>query len=270
VVSLDFIELLPRSGQVNCILVVVDKLSKYSYFIALSHPFTASGVAQAFLTQVYRLHGMPTTIISDRDKIFPSTFWQELFKLANVKLLMSSAYHPHTDSWTERVNQCMETFLMCFVHTCPKQWSKWLALAEYWYNTSHHASLCRSPFEVLYGHTPRHFGITSTDSSPVQELKAWLKERELMTQVIKQHLIRTQLRMKSQAHKKRSDVSFAMGDKVFLKLQQYVLSSLASRVHQKLAFKYFGSYEITARIGIAAYHLALPAFSVIHPVFHVS
>jgi len=91
---MDFVEGLPQSHGYNCILVVVDRFSKFSHFLALKHPFTALGVAKIFMQQVYRLHGLPSSIISDRDKIFLSTLWQELFKLANVQLKMSSAYHP--------------------------------------------------------------------------------------------------------------------------------------------------------------------------------
>jgi hypothetical protein len=91
---MDFIEGLPTSGYANCIMVVVDKFSKFSHFVPLHHPFTAVKVAQSFLDSVYRLHGMPTHLISDRDPIFTSQFWKELFRLAQVKLCMSSAYHP--------------------------------------------------------------------------------------------------------------------------------------------------------------------------------
>ena len=90
-ISMDFIEGLPRSGGKNCILVVVDKFSKFSHFIPLSHPFTAAVIAKTFMQHVYRLHGLPQSIVSDRDKVFTSQFWQELFKLAKVQLRMSSA-----------------------------------------------------------------------------------------------------------------------------------------------------------------------------------
>jgi transposase InsO family protein len=104
VTTMDFIEGLPRSGKMNAILVVVDKFSKFSHFLPLSHPFTALAVAKVFFSKVYRLHGMPMTIISDRDRIFTSNLWKELFKLAGVTLSMSSTYHPQTDGQTERVN----------------------------------------------------------------------------------------------------------------------------------------------------------------------
>lgn len=161
VTSLDFIEGIPQSTRYNTILVVIDKFTKYSHFLPLAHPFTALQVAQLYLANVYKLHGLPTTIISDRDRIFTSTVWQELFKLIDTQLAMSSSYHPQTDGQTERLNQCLETFLRCTVNSCPKQWSQWLPLAEFWYNTSYHSALGQSPFEVLYGHPPRHFGITN-------------------------------------------------------------------------------------------------------------
>jgi hypothetical protein len=125
---MDFIERLPKSGSANCILVVVDKFSKYSHFIPLLHSFTVISAAQTFLDSLYRLHGMPLAIISYRDRVFISTFWQELFKLTQTTLQMSSSYHPQSNGQTERINQCLEIFLRCFVHTCPKQWHKWIPL----------------------------------------------------------------------------------------------------------------------------------------------
>jgi hypothetical protein len=270
VISMDFIEGLPRSSSANCILVVVDRFSKFAHFLPLLHPFFAQQVAQLFLDQVYRLHGMPTHIVSDRDRIFTSTFWRELFRLAQTSLCMSSAYHPQSDGQTERVNQCLETFLRSFVHSCPKRWSKWLTLAEFWYNTSCHSSTQRSPFEVLYGHPPRHFGLTPLAVSAASDVDTMLSERAIMLDSVRQHLLRAQQRMKHQAGKRRSDRSFNEGDLVYLKLQPYVQSSLAPRAHQKLSFKYFGPFKILTKIGSVAYKLDLPASSSVHPVFHVS
>ena len=161
------------SGSVNCILVVVDIFSKYAHFIGLKHPFTASSVAKLFFSNVFKLHGLPQAIVSDRDHIFTSKFWQELFKLAKVDLRMSTAYHPQSDGQTERVNQCLETFLRCYTHACPKQWSSWLDLAEYWYNTSFHTVVGCSPFEVMYGYAPGAFGIEAAHNSSITNLASW-------------------------------------------------------------------------------------------------
>ena len=106
---MDFIKGLPKSNGKDVIIVVVDRLSKYAHFMALSHPYSAVTVAQLFLTHIFKLHGLPSSIISDRDPIFVSSFWEELFKLQGVELLKLTSYHPQTDGQSEVVNRCLET-----------------------------------------------------------------------------------------------------------------------------------------------------------------
>jgi len=212
VITMDFIKGLPQSKSANAILVVVDKFSKFAHFIPLRHPFTAAVVARVFQDTVYRLHGWPKTIISDRDRVFTSKFWQLLFCSAGANLHLSSSYHPQTDRQTERVNQCLETYLRCFVHACPSQWSRWLSLAKIWYNSSTHSALGRSPFEVLCGFPPRHFGLNVDALQDVPDLHDWMQQCELMQSVVKQHLLRANARMKRQADKHRSERQFAVGD----------------------------------------------------------
>lgn len=101
---------------------------------------------------------------------------------------MSSSYHPQSDGQTEGLNQTMETFLRCFVNACPSKWSSWLALAEFWYNTSPHSATGLSPFEALYGHPPLHFGISVLEDVAVPELANWLQDRQVITDLIRQHL----------------------------------------------------------------------------------
>jgi hypothetical protein len=127
---MDFVEWLPQSGFANCTLVMVDKFTKYAQFLSLKHPYTASSVARLYLDQVYRLHGLPLSIVSDKDMVFTSKFWSELFSLAQVKLPMSIAYHPESDGQSKSVNHCMKTFLRCFTSAYPTKWLQRLPLAE--------------------------------------------------------------------------------------------------------------------------------------------
>lgn len=250
---------------------MVDKLSKYAHFIGLQHPFTVSTVTAAFMDNIHKLHGLPESIVTDRDRIFTSRFWLEIAALTGIKLRMSSSHHPQTDDQSERVNQCLEAYLRCFSHACPTKWAQWLSLAEYWYNTSGHSALKgKSPFEVLYGHQPCHFGLSADDTCTVPDLDAWLQDRALMLRLLQQHLERVRARMKHQADKKRSDRVFQVGDFVYLKLQPYIQSSVAPRAHHKLLFKFYGPFKVLERVGASAYRLQLPEHSRIHPVLHVS
>lgn len=261
---------LPTSHGFDCILVVVDLFSKYSHFIGLKHPFTALSVAKQFMLHIYKLHGLPHAIVSNRDKIFTSMLWQELFRLAGVELRMSSAYHPQSDGQTERVNQCMETFLRCFANAVPSKWHDWLHLAEFLYNTAWHSALNQSPFCVLYGQTPRQMGIDAASACLVSFLDDWFQQKALIQTLIQHHLACAKTRMKSQADKNRTKRSFDVGAWVYVKLQPYIQSSVAARSNQKLSYRFFGPYLITDKIGSIAYKLQLPASSIVHPIFHVS
>lgn len=126
-VSVDFITGLPRSRGYEAILVVVDRLTKYSNFVPLKHPYTAKGIAEIFVREVVRLHGVPKSLVSDKDPLFMSLFKKEIFKLQGTMLKMSTAYHPQTDGQTEVTNRCLETYLRCFITDQPKNWSLWLS-----------------------------------------------------------------------------------------------------------------------------------------------
>lgn len=153
-VSMDFVEGLPKAQGKNVILVVVDRFTKYSHFIPLAHPYKAQDIVTLYFDNVFKLHGLPKVIVTDRDPIFTSALWQAMFKNLGVDLHLSSAYHPQADGQTERVNQCLENYLRCMCFNSPKRWIHWLSLAEWWYNTSFHTSLNMTPFQALYGFPP--------------------------------------------------------------------------------------------------------------------
>jgi hypothetical protein len=199
-----------------------------------------------------------------------SNMWQELFKLFDTQLIMSSSYHPQTDDQTERLNQCLETYLRCAVHASSGKWFHWLPLAEFWYNTTYHTALGHSPFEVLYGHPPRHFGITDMNACSVPDLSEWLCNRQEFTSMLLLQLARAQQRMKAQADKHRSKREFQVGDLVYLKVRPYVQISIAPQSCQKLSFRFFDPYRILQRVGAMAYKLDLPVHARIHNVVHVS
>jgi hypothetical protein len=109
---------------------------------------------QFFMDNIFKLHGMPDSIISDKDPTFTSNFWQEIFKIQGTQLHLITAYHPQNDGQTEIVNKCLETFLMCFASDRQHQCAQWLPLAEWWYNTSYHTSTHMTSFEEVYGQNP--------------------------------------------------------------------------------------------------------------------
>ncbi|KAM1132447.1 hypothetical protein FF1_046837 [Malus domestica] len=269
-ISMDFIVGLPNCKGKTVIMVVVDRLSKYSHFVPMAHPYTAASVAQLFLEHIFKLHGMPNSIVSDRDPIFISAFWKELFKLHNAKLCMSSGYHPQTDGQTEVMNRCLETYLRCFVGGQPKKWVQWLSWAEWCFNTSYHTSSKFTPFELVYGYSPPHITPYEPGSTKFASVEQCLVERDKVLEILKRNLELAQTRMKSQADQKRSERSFAVGDMVYIKLIPYQLQSLAAHSYHKLLPRFYGPYKVLSRVGDVAYKLELPAMSKVHPVFHVS
>ncbi len=116
---MDFVKGMPTSSKQNVILVIVDRFTKYVHFIPLSHPYTASKVAALFLQNVVKFHGLPSSIVSDRDTAFTSLFWEKLFRRQGVDLAMSSSYHPQSDGQTEVVNKSLEHYLRAFAADKP-------------------------------------------------------------------------------------------------------------------------------------------------------
>ncbi|GAU42021.1 hypothetical protein TSUD_90550 [Trifolium subterraneum] len=268
--SIDFITGLPKSRGYEAVLVVVDRLSKYSHFILLKHPYTAKSIAEIFVKEIVRLHGIPQSVVSDRDPLFVSNFWMELFKLQGTKLKMSSAYHPETDGQTEVINRCLESYLRCFASDQPKMWSHWISWSEFWYNTTFHVSIGKTPFEVVYGRKPPSIIRFLPFETKVEAVALELNERDEALSQLKIHLKKAQEQMVAYANKKRRDLSFTVGEWVFLKLRPHRQQSVIKRINQKLAARFYGPFKILKKIGAVAYRLQLPDHSKIHPVFHVS
>ncbi|WVZ14811.1 hypothetical protein V8G54_012377 [Vigna mungo] len=207
-ITMDFIEGLPNSFGNQVIFVVVDILSKDAHLMALQHPYITAVVAQCFLDNIFKLHGFPATITSDRDPIFISQFWKDFMAVQG--------------------------------------WSKWLPLAEWWYNTTYHNSIKASPYEIVYGQTPRNHLPYLPGESRV--------ELEIL-KLAKFHMKRAQERMKKFADKHKFEREFHIGDLVYVKLHPYKQIFVAFRSNVKLAPKYYGPYPILEKIGVVAYKL---------------
>ncbi|KAJ9558566.1 LOW QUALITY PROTEIN: hypothetical protein OSB04_013180 [Centaurea solstitialis] len=254
--SMDFIVGLQKSKGYDTLLVVVDRLSKYSHFILMRHPYTAKSVAEVFVREVVRHHGIPKSI--------------ELFRLQGTKLNMSSANHPESDGQTEVINRCLETYLRCFAIDQPCLWARWIPWAEFWYNSTFHGSMGRSPFEIVYGHKPPSVVQFFPGKIRVEAVGEELRDRDEALKQLKSHLANAQSIMKEQCDRKRRDITFALGECVYVKLKPYRQLTMAKRISQKLSARFFGPFKILERIGPVAYKLELPLTSRIHPVIHVS
>ncbi|GMI71846.1 hypothetical protein HRI_000853900 [Hibiscus trionum] len=152
----------------------------------------------------------------------------------------------------------------------PKDWSEWLHLAEWWYNTTFHSVIRTTPYQALYGQPPPIHLPYIAGESMVAAVDRSLQAREAAIKMLRFHLQRAQDRMKNQADKKRKECEYLVGDWVFLKLQPYRQQTVSARSGQKLASRWFGPFRIVEKIGAVAYKLELPENSRVHPVFHVS
>jgi hypothetical protein len=151
VVTMNFITKLPRtSKQHNSIMVVVEKLTKVARFIPVKSGHKETDIAEIYIHEIAKLHGVPKTIVSDGDSNFTLNFWKGLFKGFGTSLNFSITYHPETDGQTERVNRVIEDILRMCVIDKPSKWEEYLHLVEFAYNNGYQVSLKMGPFETLY------------------------------------------------------------------------------------------------------------------------
>lgn len=148
---------LPTVHGKDCIYVVVDKLTTFAHFFAIPIRYTTAQVTELFFRKIFRLHGLPKNIVSDRDIRFMRGFWQEFFRLVGTELTPSTSYHVQRNGQTKRVNQWLEGYLRNYVTGQQRTWIRWLHLGEYCYNTRHHMSIGMTPFCALYGYDALSF-----------------------------------------------------------------------------------------------------------------
>ncbi|GJP40450.1 hypothetical protein CLOM_g132 [Closterium sp. NIES-68] len=265
VVSLDFITgLPPTSSGHDAILVVIDKFSKMGHFIPTHTTARTEETAQLFVRHIISQHGIPTTLISDRDPKFTSKFWKELMSLLGTKLAMSSAYHPQTDGQTERLNQIVEQLLRAACKDDISKWDLHLPVLEFAYNNATHAATGQTPFFLCYGRHP----LTPqkpTASATVQPAHDFITTMHQLWDRTHKRLLDIQQQQKRQADRHCNDHTISVGDQVLLDTRNLDISHLPS----KLRPRFCGPFLVEAHVTPVTFRLRLPATWKIHNAFHV-
>jgi hypothetical protein len=259
-VSLNLITQLPPTKGTNydAIVLFVDRLTKRIHVAPTYTSVTAEGMAQLFFDHVFRHHGLPRVLVSDRDPRFTSAFWKQLTSLVGTKLAMSTANHPETDGQTERANRTLEDMLRAFVGPHHDDWDRYLTSVEFAYNESQQTSTGFSPFFLEYGqhpHTP--LSLTNPRAHPQKESAEEFAAR--MTKILdnaKECLKAAQARQAKYANKGRQTHQFAPGDKVLLSSK--FVSNLPSALQvtgsgRKFAARRWGPFEVLEVINLMSH-----------------
>ena len=270
-ITMDFFIGLPRTRrQHDAIWVIVDRLMKFMHFLPVSNDEPLDKLAQLYVEDIVRLHGVPISIVLDRDPRFTSRFWSSLQDAMGTRLRFSTAFHPQTDGQSKRTIQTLENMLRACVIEFKGSWDTHLSLMEFAYNNSYQSSISMAPFKALYGRKCR----TLVCWDEVGERRLIGKELVHITLdkilIVRDRLKTARDRQKSYADKRHRDLQFKVGDRVFLKVSPWK-GVLRFGRRGKLRPRYIGPYEIIARVGPIAYRLDLsPKLSKVHNVFHVS
>lgn len=268
-VSMDFITSLPLSEGYDTILVIKDRYTKMVHFIPVKATISSKDLAQIALENWIKLHGIPTHITSDRDKLFIHGFWHDLCRLLRIEQRLSSAYHPQTDGSSEVVNQMIEQYIRIYGNYAQNDWSKWLPLCEFTYNNSVNASTKVTPFWACYSYHPRDINLKEVKSSDIarKDVEDLSKSVQELHNHLRETLFETQNQYSIQANKRRiAAPQFEIGSNVYLNRKN--IKTLRPKF--KFDSRFLGPFEVIEKIGNDAYRLRLPSQWKIHNVFHVS
>jgi hypothetical protein len=273
-IAMDLITQLPKSKQGHdAIVVFVDRFSKMARFAPCHTTSTGSDIAQIFFKEVFRNHGLPLSIVSDRDPRFTSSFWTSLFGKLGTSLDMSTSHHQQTDGQAERTIQTLGQYLRLYSTKDQESWDEKLIHAEFSYNSAVSSSTGHAPFETLYGIQPRT-NIAWIREAPIRDTipstKEYIQEHQERFTVVRDALRDAQHSMETQYNKHHDNVTYNVGDLVYLNAENIKTPSRATRTCKKLQPRFLGPYKIVERQGNLNYKLDLPPRSRIHPVFHVS
>ncbi|KAL5738577.1 hypothetical protein ACOSP7_031338 [Xanthoceras sorbifolium] len=270
-ISMDFVLGLSRSKRGrDSIYVVVDRFSKMAHFIPCHKTDDASHIADLFFKEIVRLHGMPKTIVSDRDAKFLSYFWKTLWGKLGTKLLFSTTCHPQTDDQTEVVNRTLSALLRAIIQKNLKTWEDCLPHVEFAYNRSVHSATHFSPFEIVYGFKP----LTPLDLLPLPVTEHvnldGKKKAEFVKQIhekTRQNIERRTEQYANQANKGRKKVVFEPGDWVWLHMRK---ERFPVQRRSKLLPRGDGPFQVIERINDNAYKLDLSGEYNVSASFNVS
>ncbi|KAI3747412.1 hypothetical protein L6452_09868 [Arctium lappa] len=270
-IMMDLVTGLPQSPKGHdAIWVIVDRLTKSAHFLPIKETYSLEKLARLYIDEIVTRHGVPSSIVSNRDARFSSAFWRSLQRELGSQLKLSTTYHPQTDGQSERTIQTLEDMLRACVIDFKGSWEIHLPLIEFSYNNSYHASIQTAPFEALYGRKCR----TPLCWNEVGERQlAGLEIVQVTADKVDQIIARlksAQDRQKMYADKRKKPIEFQIGDKVMLKVSPWK-GVVRFGKKGKLRPRFVGPFIITRRVGEVAYELDLPeSLRGIHSTFYVS